>query len=176
MNYIYHWVPEDMQGDTLYPLNILKDLHPDLYATEALKYTGRERVMQQQIPILNCLWNDVIHFSPIHPWIIKQALIDAGRTKSFTTSFFEIDPHLLTPENTIVYLHKHTDKTHKMTEENFAKFDPDNVGQYAELPQVTKDYYKEMYGKGERPLLFVGVPHILYKGSINTNEIKRISL
>ncbi len=30
--------------------------------------------MEQRIPILNCLWNDVLHFSPVHPAKIKQAM------------------------------------------------------------------------------------------------------
>lgn len=174
MNYIYHWVPENMQGDILYPLNVLKEKHPDLYQKEADKYVGREHIMQQKIPFLDCLWNDVLHFSPVHPSIVKENLIAAGRTKPFTIEFFEIDPHLLNPEHTIVYLHQHRNKTDKMKEDNFAKYNPDNIAQYSEMPDETIRYYKEMYSQGEDPLLFHGVPHILYKGSLNTKGVNRI--
>ncbi|MBI4404513.1 MAG: hypothetical protein HY537_10145 [Deltaproteobacteria bacterium] len=30
--------------------------------------------MQVRLPILNCLWNDVLHFSTIHPHLIWNAL------------------------------------------------------------------------------------------------------
>ncbi len=79
--YLYHWVPDDMIGDTLYPLNILKHTHPDLYTKKVSKYIGREKVMDQIIPILDCLWNDVLHFTAVHPKDVKDALIKAGSKK-----------------------------------------------------------------------------------------------
>ena len=176
MNYLYHWVPKDMRGDTLFPLNTLKEKYPDLYEKEASKYVGREEIMQHKLPILNCLWNDVLHFSAVHPSLIKEALFEAGRTKPFDLEFFEIDPHLLDPENTIVFLYKHTDRKDKLKEENFAKYDPDNIAQYSRMPQETKDYYKEMFAQGKNPLLFHKIPHILFKGNLDTSNIKRISV
>lgn len=83
MNYLYHWVPKDLQGDTLFPLNTLKEKYPDLYKKEASKYVGREQIMQDVLPILNCLWNDVLHFSAVHPSLVKEALFESGRTKPF---------------------------------------------------------------------------------------------
>lgn len=174
MNYIYHWVPKDMRGDVLFPLNTLKETQPDLYEKEASKYVGREFIMQQKIPFLDCLWNDVLHFSAVHPSVVKQALIESGRTKDFEYEFFEVDPHLLTPENTIVYLYRHTYMANKLKEDNFAKYNPDDIDKYSELPQDTKEYYKEMFSQGKNPLLFHRVPHILFKGSLDTSKIKRI--
>lgn len=164
-----------MQGNVLFPLNTLKETHPDIYEKEASKYVGREQIMQQRIPTLDCLWNDVLHFSAVHPSQVKEALIEAGRTKSFDIEFFEIDPHLLTPENTTVYLYRHSTLEDKFKEENFANYNPDDVAQYSVLPQETKDYYKEMISQDKKPLLFHRVPHIIFKGSLDTSKIKRIS-
>ena len=50
-HYLYHWVPNDMVGDTLYPLNELKKTHSDLYEQKVSKYIGSEKVMKQVIPI-----------------------------------------------------------------------------------------------------------------------------
>lgn len=163
-----------MQGDVLFPLNALKKTHPDLYKKQASKYVGREQIMQYRLPVLNCLWNDVLHFSPVHPSEVKQALIEAGRKKPFDVEFFEIDPHLLNPENTIVYLYKDSSIIDKTEENNFVKYNPEDIAQYSVLPKETKDYYKEMLSQGKNPLLFHRVPHILFKGSLNTLKIKRM--
>jgi hypothetical protein len=37
----------------------------ELYKKNVLKYEGREELLNVQVPILNCRWNDVIHFSAI---------------------------------------------------------------------------------------------------------------
>lgn len=71
-------VSPDMVGDVLRPLNVLRETHPDLYPTKAAKYAGREWVMDQRIPTLDCKWNDVLQFSPIEPAEFKRALVDAG--------------------------------------------------------------------------------------------------
>jgi len=59
MNYLYHGVPKQLEGNILYPLNILKDKCPEVYEKEVSKYVGREHVKENRIPAFNCLWNDV---------------------------------------------------------------------------------------------------------------------
>jgi hypothetical protein len=76
--YLYHMVPNDMTGSVLQPLNTLKESHPDLYVSKAEKYKGREHLMDIMIPTLECKWNDVLHFSPIHPQELKEAFEEAG--------------------------------------------------------------------------------------------------
>jgi hypothetical protein len=107
---------------------------------------------------------------------VKEALFESGRTKPFELKFFEIDPHLLDPENTIVFLYQHTDRADKLKEENFAKYDPDDIAQYSAMPKETRDYYKEMFSQGKNPLLFHKIPHILFKGSLDTSNIKKIAV
>jgi hypothetical protein len=175
MLYLYHMVPEDMQGTTLMPLNILKEKFPELYQHKASKYDNRKHVMEQIIPPFNCLWNDVIHFSPIPPEDIKNALKEAGFTPR-EMRYYQIDPSLLDPENTVIYLYAHDKKGDNMKAENFADYDPENLAQYSLLPHETKEYYKEMFDKKERPLLFVRVPHILYKGTLDVSNIPVITI
>jgi hypothetical protein len=176
MNYIYHLVPKEMSGEVLFPLNTLKETEPDLYEKESAKYVGREQIMQDKLPILNCLWNDVLHLSAVHPSLVKEALLEAGRTKSFHSEFYEIDPHLLDPENTIVYLYKNNKRGDKLKEDNFAKYNPDDIAQYSAMPTETKDYYKEMYMQGKNPLLFHKIPHILYRGSLDVSKVRKIKV
>lgn len=159
-----------MQGDTLYPLNLLKENDPGTYADYVKKYEGREEVMDQFIPTLSCLWNDVIHLSAVPPQVVKDALMEAGMERGLKMSYFKIDPHLLDPKKTTVYLHD-TSKADRMREDNFAPFNPDEIEKCSFLPQETKDYYKKIYSNGGRPLVFHKVIHILYKGSINVKGL-----
>jgi hypothetical protein len=164
-----------MRGNILFPLHRLKDTHVDVYEKEVSKYVGRETILSLRIPPLNCLWNDVLHFSAVHPSRIKKALIEAGNTKPLDVEFFEIDPYSLNPEDTTVYLYTHSNMGNELKEDNFAQYNPDDVERYSVLPQDTKMYYKEMIVQNKRPLLFHRVPHILFKGSIDVSKIKRIS-
>lgn len=174
MQYLYHWIPKGMRGDVLFPLNALKNIYPDLYELKAQKYVGREQIMLEKLPSLDCLWNDVLHLSAVHPSLLRQAYEEAGGMGVFDLDVFEIDPHLLDPKDTIVYLYKHTDIRGNFLPENFAAYDPDGLDQYSVVPQETKDYYKEMISHGKEPMLFHRVPHILYKGSINISGLKRV--
>ncbi len=174
MHYLYHRKPKDLQGTTLYPLNALKDVFPDAYAFQAKKYAGREFIMQQRIPFLDCLWNDVLHFSAVHPQKILEALREAGDSlDGISHKFFEIDPELLEPEKTIVFLYDGLDRINKMKKENFASYDPTEVSKYDILPDETRRYYADMISQNKRPLSFHGVPHILYKGNL---DIKKLNI
>lgn len=167
--------PEHMYGTVLYPLNALKEEHPAIYEQQVSKYVGHEHITQQRIPILDCLWNDVLHFSAVNPKEVKQALIDAGRNSDFTMSYYKVDPKLIEPKNAIVYLYAHADNKDKMNEENFVPYNPNEMEKFSSMPQVTKDYYMEMIGKGERPLLYHRIAHILYKGTLDTIDLPIIS-
>lgn len=175
MNYLYHAVPRNMQGDVLYPLNTLKEKYPEIYKRQIGKYVGREHVTEQRIPFLNCLWNDVLHFSPVNPKELKQALVEAGRSPDFTMTFYQIHPNLIDPKHTIVYLYPNTNKD-QMSEENFVPYAPEDVSKFSLIPQASKDYYREMFSKGERPLFYHRIPHILYKGELNIADVAVVTV
>ena len=168
--YLYHMVPAYMQGSVLHPLNSLKDTNPELYLSKAEKYEDRKHVMEQFIPTLECAWNDVLHFSAINPAELKQALVEAGMNPR-EMKFYQIDPSLLDPKQTTIYLYQEKRSEDKMNPKNFSEYDPEKLAEHSALSQATKDYYKEKFSKGERPLLFVGVPHILHKGSIDISNL-----
>lgn len=179
--YLYHMVPFnketgeiDMRGKVLHPGNTLKVLHPDLYVSKHAKYDDRQHVVEQFIPTLEAAWNDVLHFTPIHPDELKKALIEAG-AEPREMKFYQVDPALLDPKLTTIYLYQEKSKEDKMGEESFAEYDPDKLHEYASLPEETKQYYKEMIEQGRKPLLFVGVPHILHKGSLDISGLEVIT-
>lgn len=178
MNYLYHRVPQDLEGTILYPLNTLKEKYPKLYEKKTEKYVGREFIMQKRIPLLNCLWNDVLHLTAVHPQEIRQALIEAGKKDILPMSFFQINPHSLKKEKTIIYLylHDYVSKKGEIQAENFTSYDPENIAQYTLLPQETKDYYKEAVSKGDKVFLFHKVPHIFYKGTLDIAKMPIITV
>ena len=47
---------------------------------------------------------------------------------------------------------------------------------YRMVPQETIEYYKQKKAEGLRPLLFHLVPHILYKGSIDTKGLEIVTV
>ena len=159
----------------LYPLNQLKKVHPDLFEKEASKYHGREFILQQKLPKLQCLWNDVLHFSAVHPLEVKQALIKAG-SSDFTRQFYQVNPSLLETERTVVYLYKYEDSETEINEKNMMPYDPNNIEVFSKLPDETRAYYEEEISMGNDPLLYHLVPHILYKGSLNTSDLAVITV
>lgn len=64
--YVYHFKRKNMVGSKLIPLNKLKNIYPDIYKEHVKKYVGREKLLTKNIPLLDCLWNDVLHLSPIN--------------------------------------------------------------------------------------------------------------
>jgi hypothetical protein len=170
MNYLYHRVPKNMKGSVLYPLNSLRSIDVEIYQEAATKYEGREWVVQQEITPLGCLWNDAIHLTAVHPADIKQALKEAGRDINY--EFYEIDPHLLNPLNTTVYLYNKPMGESK----EFVQYNPDSLEQFSILPNGLKEYYSKVIQDEKEPLLFHLIPHILYKGTIDISDAKIIKV
>ena len=162
-------VPRDLKGDFLYPLNQLRDIYPELYLAKSQKYQGRERLMREIIQPLSCLWNDVLHFTAVHPKEINQALTSTG-FKSLDCDFFEIDAELLEKDQTCVYLYDDYEVR------NYVEYKIEDLNKYSFAPKETLGHYEKTKKLGERPLLFIRIPHILYKGKIDLKKTKRISI
>jgi len=113
-HFLYHMVPEDMRGTVLHPLNSLKDQHPDLYVAKSAKYENRQHVMEQFLPTLEAAWNDVLHFTAVNPEELKRALVEAGMEPR-EMKFYQIDPSLLDPKLTTVYLYQDRTSDSKMS-------------------------------------------------------------
>jgi len=174
-HYLYHKVPPDLDGNILYPLNILRDTKPELYKIKSAKYEGRQQIMTRTIPILNCLWNDVLHLTAVHPKTLADTLSEAGRIHAPMT-FYEIDPSLLNHDQTIVYLYREREKMLHVPVEEFIPFKTADLESYSLIPKFTKEYYRECYTANLRPLLYHGVPHILYKRTINITNLPIITV
>lgn len=159
---LYHMVPEKMRGNILYPLSSLKEIFPDLHTEAMAEYEGREHVPETPISTLGVRFKDVLQLSPVHPREIIAALKEAG-LEPREMRFFEVDPKLLDSEKAAIYLFN--DK------EEDVLYNPDDVAKYGALPEATKRHYLEAAAQGKRPKLFVSIPHVMYKGSIDISKL-----
>lgn len=175
MQYLYHRVPKDQQGSILEPLNSLKNSNPELYEVKAGKYQGREHIMERRIPILDCLWNDALHFSPVPPAELKAVLLKAGMEDK-EWSFYQIDSSLFQPENTVTYLHKDIGRISVPDDKEFVQFNTNDLPELSQIPEATKQYWKDQYTKGAKPLIFLGIPHILYRGTLDTTNLPVVTV
>lgn len=115
----------------------------------------------------------MLQFSAINPFELKAALVEAGMQPR-EMKFFQIDPNLLDPTKTTIYLFRGDSDIEDPN--SYESFTPAKVAALGELSNVTKDYYKKMYSEGKKPLMFIGVPHILHKGDVDISELPVITV
>lgn len=166
---------------TLYPLNSLKSKFPDIYEKELSKYIGREHITQQRIPLFdNCLWNDVIFLTALHPQKLFDERRRAGWGSIKPRQYLKINPRTLDPAKLGVFLFKvkGEDVSSLLEANDFAAYSYDELKTYAVVSQATKDYFKCEFDKGEPriKLFYRYIPHILYKGAIDISHSEIITV
>lgn len=162
-----------MIGDKLMPLNVMEGEYSTLHQQYLKKYVGRERILKRTIPLLDCLWNDVVQFLPLHPRKVFELQVEMGiipEVQPYT--FYEIDISVLDPEKTVIFFK--TAPGEKQVVVRWLK-DVDWESLQA-IPQETKDYYKTCVTSGELPFNYQFVPHILYKGTVDVSQANIITL
>ena len=175
MLYLYHRVPDNMQGSVLYPLNVLKEKFPEAYSAHARKYKGREAVMESVIPPLRCLWNDVLHFTAVHPREVLAALRQFGNYDG-KFDYYRIAAASIEPDKAVVYLYPPDAVGREKHQEDFVPYKVEELEKFAALPEAAVAYYKERLSHGSRPLMYHLIPHILYRGTIDVSDAEVISV
>ena len=172
---LYHRRSPDFRGSVLYPLNALREVAPELYERQRAKYAGREAILRQRVPPLNCLWNDVLHFSPVHPARVA-ALARAHHLVWHEAEWFEIDPvHAgFTSANTAVFRYADTRSEGSIPDEEFEPFETERLDVMTELPASTRDYYRSVPPGSGRYFIFVGVPHVLHRGPVDVAQVRLV--
>ncbi len=173
MNYIYHGVPDQMIGTELKPLTQIYETNSELHKKYSEKYKGREELLERRIPLLNCLWNAVVHLSPLHPRKVFELQKELGLILDLPScEYFEIDLTTLDPGKTVVYF-----KTGPGEENTETKWLKDiDFATLREIPPATIAYYKSLVGTGEQPFNYQFIPHILYKGSLDISSAHKVRL
>ena len=149
------WSPGGLQGNTLYTLFSLKEKFPSLFENEIKKYDDhpkRKELPFKKIGILHCQRGEVLHFSPIHPALIFEALKSVFPEGNRSVKFFKI-PIAKAANLPIAFFDMNR------TEYEFGKDDPDhvfelvNMEDYRELktvPSEAYEFFRDWKQRGER--------------------------
>ena len=172
---LYHAAPDRMVGSVLYPLHELEERAPGAWERERAKYDWRTEVLEKRVQILDCLWNDVLHFGTVHPKQIVAALESAG-VEPLRRRFFEVDAAVLDTERTVVFLNRRGTDGERRDEEQWLPFDPAALPGLSALTEPTRRYYRECASRGTRPLLYGYLPHVLFRGSLETRGLRILEL
>jgi hypothetical protein len=179
--YVYHMVPSDMVGQELMPLNRLGAMYPHLYERYTKKYFDhpeRTKLLSREIPPLNCLWNDVVHFLPIHPKHIYKKLTELGIETKESLMFYQIPIQKLTANQNAMYLYS---KEHykgpagAIAAKDIKPLSIDDYRELEQLPSATIDYFQTEKEKGKNFGLFAYIPHLLSLGNVNVDEAEIIT-
>lgn len=172
---VYHLVPANLAGSVLYPLNRLKEIFPEVAAAHVKKYEGREGLLNTRIPLLDSLWNDVLHLSPVHPAKITAAMREAGHLFR-PRKWYGIDATLLSASDTVIWEYPQRERARgdfTVGEDEVLPFASSLLDNYSEVGEGTRRYYASNQ-PGQPFLRFVGITHILYKGCIDVADIRVI--
>lgn len=180
MQYFYHLVPEPFIGKKLIPLNQM-DTESELYRTHSKKYIGRESLVEQMIPILNCKWNDVVQFSALNPQYIVNELraiqpdFRIHRMKCFKVSISEVENIY---EGVIFNRPKNKKKgDFSISNEDVQLLNSKNYKEIHSVPKETLEYWNSVKKTGRgKYLWFPYIPHIFLKDSVDTTNFEIIDL
>src|SRR5262245_4858912 len=163
---LFHTVPNEMVGTVLYPLNELEHVDRSAWERERAKYAGREPVLELRVPPLECLWNDVLHLSPVHPADIVAELHAVG-LEPRRSRFFEIDAAGLDAARTVVFVNRRAGNSREIDASQWLPFEADALPAFAGLNEASRRYYRECAEAGRRPLLWGYLPHVLHRGALD---------
>ena len=175
MQALFHTVPDRMVGTVLHPLHELEDIEPEAWRQEREKYAGREQVLEKRVPPLDCLWNDVLHLSAVHPADIIAALRGVG-LEPLRRRFFEIDPFDLDSSRTVVFVNHRASAADDPDGSQWMPFQPDALTELSTFNEASRRYYRECAQVGRRPLLWGYLPHVLYRGPLDTRAFRIIEV
>jgi hypothetical protein len=147
---------------------MLREAYPAAFEMHVEKYIGRQRLMREVIPRLDCLWNDVLFMIAVSPKDFCKAYYGAGFPRLKPMRFFRIDPQALVERDIEVLTGMGVNQPR-----GYARYSHDDLSSYAAIPSATYAYWESERLIGNyRPFLWMHIPHILYKGTIDTSELE----
>ncbi|MGM9951612.1 MAG: group-specific protein [Lysinibacillus sp.] len=179
--YVYHMVPAEMIGDKLIPLNALGKVHPHLYEKYSEKYFDhpeRRKLLEKRVPKLNCLWNDVLHFLPLHPHHVYKALKSLDINAKTELPFFKIPIERLKTNKNALY--RYSKETYRgpaadLLAEEILLLDTVDYQETAAIPPETVEYFAAEKDKGRPFGMFHFIPHVLSLGEVDIRGVEIIT-
>lgn len=181
MAYVYHMVPKKMMGNRLIPLNQLKGKNEELYEEYKQKYFNHPdtpKLLERTVPKLDCLWNDVLHFLPLHPYHIYQGLQSLGISVKSDVLFFQIPVELLLENANVLYHYPKESYGGPAAPIQPEIIEVIDVRMYKILDRLPEDalaYYKEEHKQGRGFGMFAHIPHLLSQGEVDVAKVDVIN-
>lgn len=179
MNFFYHMIPEPFIGNELIPLNQM-DKEGDLYKKNARKYIGRESLMDEVIPKLNCKWNDVVQFSALDPQkIVDELKVLDPNFKLFRMKYFKISVEEVEKKYSGVIFNRSIGKgkgNFKIDSSEVMELNCKNYKEIFEVPELTRNFWKRAIKDNGKLLWFPFIPHILINSKIDTTDFEVMEL
>jgi hypothetical protein len=165
--FLYHALPERMRGETLFPLNRLRDVDLELYEAERAKYTGREELLELRIPVLAVRWNDALHLAPIHPRLLAAAWLEAGlELPARAGAFFEIPVERVDAARTVWF------GRGALPLDDVVPFDPAAYRELEQAPAAYVEYLRGCRERGRRARPFAYLPHVLVAAPLDVAGLR----
>ncbi len=132
-----------------------------------------EEILERKIPLLDCLWNDVVQLLPLHPLQLFELQKELGLiTEIPDYKYYQIDVSALDPSQTVVYF-----KTAPGEENVTVKWLKDvQFEELQDIPEATRKYYESMVGTGEPVFNYQFVPHVVCRDTIDVSTARRMTL
>ena len=166
MPFAYHARPASLRGETLHPLNRLRDTHRELYERERRKYAGREALLKLRIPVLDVLWNDALHLSAIHPGRLAASWRAAGlQSPIWEREFFQIPVERIDASRSAWF------PSGALPFTEVVWFDPERYREPDVAPDGYDEYLRRCRERGRQPRPFAYVPHVLVAAPIDVSGL-----
>lgn len=185
--FLYHMVPDGgVIGGVLHPLNELQHMLPAVYEAQARKYTTRRALMDVTLPGLGCRWNDVLHLGTIDPRVILRTQLDVLSQLNLPIperyarkrEFFRIPVERVHGESTIYFVNESRTgpSDFGVPELQCSPFYHHRYRELRTVPAPMIAYYREELASGRLPLWWKRLPHVLFRGSIDTGALDVVPL
>ncbi len=172
---IYHQVPQNMTGETLYPLGALETFAPELYQQQIAKYSdhpSRKRIPYQRIPKLNCLRQEVLNFSPLHPHLVYEAWQTLGVTLP-EVNWYQLPVEAASHLPAVIYQPGRVGED--ISEAHVRWLEPTTYQEVAALSDAAKKWYAQLHKAGRRGGWFAHTPHVLVRGAVSVKGATAIA-
>ncbi len=183
--YVYHLYRKNFIGHWIVPMNKMPEMEgfSEIYRQCVSRYHGREETLQWVILPFNCLWNDVIFLSPLHPHHHYEEYRKIGFSLP-KVLFYKIPIEILEDKRVTVWKwlsykkYSKSDPIHRSME-SYCALDFSHYQELADLPEDAKEYYQICFDP-EHPNIspkygWYRVPHILCLDPIDISD-ERITL
>lgn len=175
ISHAYHAVPDKLTGTVLQPLATLKTTAPELYEAAIAKYDddpSRRNIPRRHVAKLDCAYEECINLSPLNPRLIhqhwKQLGVNLGSARWYA---IPID-NLRGLPAVVTIPHRQTKVGQDIGDDAVSWLDLDQYQELTQLPDKTVQWYSKLASDGTKGAWFVGVPHILVRGSISVTGLR----